>query len=101
MRKFLLAAVAALALAPSLAFAQSATQQTATHADAATFLQAQAGSAACNTVNTTVANGTVTITPPGSQYVYITGIYIDVEQDATGETLAQKVTSTNITGSPV
>lgn len=87
MRKIFLATVSALALLPSLAHAQAVTQQAATRLDSATFMASTpAPGTACATVNTTAANGTVTITPPGGQFVYITGVYIDITADITGLT---------------
>lgn len=81
--------------------AQQVTQSTQ-HLDAATFMQAPAGGAtACSTVNTTVANNTVTITPSAGQYVYITGIYIDIVSDTTGTTGVATMSTTNLTGGPI
>lgn len=99
-----LAAVSALALMAGVAQAQVSTQvtQTATPANASTFLQAPAGGATtCSTVNTTTANGTVTITPPAGNYVYITGVYIDLTSDATGTTSVATMSTTNLTGGPI
>lgn len=98
-----LAAVSALALMAGVAQAQVSTQvtQTATPANASTFLQGQAGASACSTVNTTTANGTVTITPPAGLYVYITGVYIDITADATGTTSVATMSTTNLTGGPI
>lgn len=96
MRKTFLAA-ALLALTPALAFAQASVNQAANRADAATFMASTpAPATACAAVNTTVANGTVTITPPGGQYVYITGVYIDITADATGTTGAAVATWANL-----
>lgn len=103
MRKFLAIALAAfLALVPAVAFSAADVTINPSRGDVATFLQGPAGgSTACSTVNTTVANGTVTITPPAGYYVVITGVYIDVTEDATGLTGTQYFSSTNIVGSPV
>lgn len=93
-----------LATTATIAFAQVNTQvtQTATPANASTFLQGPAGGAtSCSTVNTTAANNTVTITPPAGNYVYITGVYVDITSDATGTTTTNTMTTTNLTGNPV
>jgi hypothetical protein len=85
----------------ALAQAPTAVNQSPTRSDAATFLQTMVGGAtACATVNSTAANGTVTITPPAGQYVYITGVYIDITSDTTGLTGVATMGTTNITGSP-
>lgn len=95
-----LAAIAAVPMAQAQV-AQQVTQS-AQHLDAATFMQAPAGGAtACATVNSTVANNTVTITPSGGQFVYITGIYIDIVSDTTGTTGVATMSTTNLTGGPV
>jgi len=100
----------AIAIAMSILFActtassqaPTAIQQSGSRTDAATFLATSLGNAAtCATVNTTTANGTVTITPPAGQYVYITGVYIDLPSDTTGTTGVATLSTTNITGSPV
>lgn len=85
------------------AFAQVSTQvtQTATPANASTFLQGQVGAAACSAVNTTTANGTVSITPPAGLYVYITGVFVDITSDATGTTSTATLSTTNLTGGPI
>lgn len=94
--------VAILAVASAQAqVAQQITQST-TRLDAGTSLNGPAGGATtCNTVNTTAANGTVTITPPAGQYVYINGISIDITADVTGLTGQATMSTTNITGSPI
>jgi hypothetical protein len=76
-------------------------QQSGSRTDAAIFLAGPLGGATtCATVNTTAANGTVTITPPAGQYVYITGVYIDITSDTTGLTGVATLGTTNLTGSP-
>lgn len=91
----------------SAAYAQvapSATSvtQSAFRADGATFLQQSAGgSAACNTVNSTTANDTITITPPAGYFVVLTGLYIESLPNATGVTAFNNFVSTNLTGNPV
>ena len=98
-----LLAVAAIFVYAGAAQAQVGPQltQTASRADAATGLFGSAGGAAtCNTVNSTVANGTVTITPPGGNYVYIAGVYIDITSDTTGTTGVATMSTTNLTGGP-
>jgi hypothetical protein len=96
MRRLLLALVALLALEGwyDIAHAQQiGVQQTATRFDAGTnvgFTQAAVGS-----------SSVVTITPPGGQYVYLTGIGIDVCQNGTGAAITNlNVTSTGIVGTP-
>ncbi len=103
--KFLsrLLAVAAIMAFAGMAQAQVAQQvtQTAARADSGTSLNGPLGGATtCNTVNTTAANGTVTITPPAGQYVYITGVYIDITADITGLTGQATMSTTNVTGAP-
>jgi hypothetical protein len=106
--KGLLATASAVAIVGALSgpvAAQQATavQQSASELRAATFLQGQAaGATACNAVSATAASGTVTITPQAGQYVYITGVYMDIFQtDATGVSGVPTVSTTNITGSPI
>src|SRR5512146_488752 len=96
-----IALVAALGSPFALAqVAQQVTQSTQ-RLDAATFLQAPAGGAtACATVNSSVANNTVTITPPAGQYVYITGVFVDITADTTGTTQVTTLNTTNLTGAP-
>lgn len=75
--------------------------QSASKADVATFLQTSAGGrTTCSTTQDTVANLTVTLTPPAGQYVYITGVYFDSLANATGATSTTVFSSTNLTGSP-
>jgi hypothetical protein len=98
-------ALAGLLAISAIGFASAqqapAVQQTGTRADAATGLYGPLGGATtCATVNTTAANATVTITPPGGQYVYITGVYIDLTADVTGVTQVSTLSTTNITGAP-
>jgi hypothetical protein len=77
------------------------TTQTANRADTATFVQMVAGGrTTCTTTQDTVANTTITITPPAGNYVYLTGLSIDVFPNATASTSATTWTSTNLTGSP-
>ena len=92
---------ATLAAAP--VFAQTAQQvtQSAQRLDASTGLYGPAGGATtCATVNTTAANGTVTITPPAGQFVYITGFAMDITADTTGLTGVATMSTTNLTGGP-
>lgn len=93
----------ALILASGIAFAQQAPaiQQSGTRLDAGTGLYGPAGGATtCATVNTTAANGTVTITPPAGQYVYITSFAMDITADTTGLTGVATMSTTNLTGGP-
>ena len=102
LRKFLLAGASAAALlaAPVLALADSAgtpVTQSATHLDAASFWVGQAnGATACNAVSQTSASGTITITPPAGQYVYLTALLLQRNTDATGVTEVPTIATTNI-----
>lgn len=79
--------LAALLFTAGLAHAQIAVQQNATRADASTWVQGQAnGATSCNTVSQTVANDTITITPPAGQYVYVNQLYVYNATNATGVT---------------
>ena len=99
-RKKLLASVAAFALTvtPALAdFPGTATTQTATHGDAATFWIGEAnGAGSCNAVSQTSASDTITITPPAGQYVYLTELLVQINTDATGATAVPTLSFTNI-----
>ena len=100
-KKTLLASVAAIALLASpVAIADvpgTSTTQTATHLDAATIWQGQAaGATACNAVSGTSASDTITITPPGGQYVYLQQLLMQKSTDATGATEVPTVSMTNI-----
>jgi hypothetical protein len=104
-RDALLGGAAAIALGAGLlvpqAGAQVQIQQTGTKADAATFFsQSAGGRTTCSTTQDTVANETITITPPAGNYVYLTGVYIEVAANATAASSATLWTSTNLTGSP-
>jgi hypothetical protein len=92
----LLVSLAAFGQAPT------AVQQSSSRTDAATFLQGPPAAATlCATVNSTAAAGTVTITPPAGNYVYITGVYIDIVADVTGVSQVATMSTTNLTGSPI
>lgn len=110
-RDALLGGVAAAALGAGLlmaaveAEAQTApgtiTTQSGYKADSATFAQMVAGGrTTCSTSQDTVANLTITITPPAGQYVYLTGLFIEGMANATGATSTTVWSSTNLTGSP-
>lgn len=92
-----LLAVAALLAAICPVAAQVAVQPSATKLDAAT--------AVCTFAASPVAvnqQETVTCTPPGGQFVYITGISFDVCTNGTGSAANQVTwTTTNLTGAPV
>ena len=78
------------------------TTQTSYRADAAQFVQMIAGGrTTCTTSQDTTANTTITITPPAGNYVYLTGLSIDVFPNATASTSATTWSSTNLTGSPL
>lgn len=104
----LLALVAFLALAGWGLHAQvisaltpASVQQSRAMANAATGLYGPAGGAtACSTVNTSVANNTVTITPPANKYVYVTSVNMDVTADTTGTTQVITISTTNLSGGP-
>ncbi len=110
MRQALLGGASAIALgvgllaAPSVVDAQSAAgvvvTQSGQKADSATFFAAPAATS-CTTVAATVANLTITVTPPAGQYVYLTGVFIEVLSNATAASSATIWTSTNLTGNPV
>lgn len=109
-REKLLGGVAAVAMGAGLlaappVLAQSAqgtiVTQSASKADAATFAQmVTGGRTTCSTSQDTVANLTITITPPAGNYVYLTGVYFQGLANATGATSTTVWSSTNLTGSP-
>jgi hypothetical protein len=94
------AAVALLAVPVAMAdVAGTSVTQTATHLDAATIWQGEAnGATSCNAVSQTSASDTITITPPGGQYVYLTALVLQKSTDATGVTEVPTVSMTNIAG---
>ncbi len=108
-RQALLGSASALALgigllgAPQIVEAQQAQgtiiTQSASKADAATFITGNTRTS-CTTSQDTVANLTITLTPPAGNYVYITGMYFEVVPNATAATSNTLWTSTNLTGSP-
>ena len=101
--------VSALALgigllaAPQVIEAQTAAGTTVTQsgykADAATFFVANTRTS-CTTTQDSVANLTLTITPPAGNYVYLTGLYFEVAPNATASTSNTLWTASNLTGSP-
>jgi hypothetical protein len=95
MRNILILAAALAALLVGPAAAQVAVQPSATKLDAATTSCSYSAAFAVNQQETT------TCTPPGGQFVYITGIAFDVCTDGTGTaTTPATFTTTNLTGSP-
>lgn len=77
------------------AVAQVQTQQSGTHADAASLACSYSAAYAVNQQETT------TCTPAAGQFVYITGIAFDVCTDGTGSaTTPTTFTTTNLPGSP-
>ena len=111
MRDALLGGCAAVALGAGLLMlpaeieAQTAAGTTVTQsaykADAASFFaQSAGGRTTCSTSQDTVANETITITPPAGNYVYLTGLYIEALGNATAATSTTVWSSTNLTGSP-
>lgn len=108
-REFLLGGVAASALlggailAAPEAYAQTTPQtgvtQSGFKADAASwYAQSLGGRTTCSTSQDSVANLTITITPPAGNYVYLTGIYFEGFANATGATSTTVWSSTNLTG---
>ena len=101
-KKTLLAGAAAIALlAAPVAMADlpngTSVTHTAAHLDAATIWQGAAGGAgSCNAVSATSPTDTITITPPGGQYVYLTEFILQKSTDATGATEVPTISMTNI-----
>lgn len=102
-RKTLLASVAAVALlsAPITVNADQASQisvtHTATHLDAASIWTGQAnGATSCNAVSQTSASDTITLSPPGGQFAYLTEFFLQHSTDATGATEVPTIAMTNI-----
>jgi len=108
-RQALLGGVSAFALGmgllgtPKIVDAQQAqgtiVTQSASRADAASFIIGNSRTS-CTTSQDSVANLTVTITPPAGNYVYLTGVYFEVAPNATAATSNTLWTSSNLTGSP-
>ena len=101
-RKALFASVAAVALlgAP-VAFAQAPPIQVQSVApvnpNLAPFWVGQAaGATSCNAVSATSPSDTITITPPAGQYVYLEGLSIQINTDATGSTAVPTLSTTNL-----
>ena len=75
--------------------------QTGQKFDTATFFQQSTGGrTTCSTTQDTVANLTITIVPPAGNYVYLTGLYIEMSPNATAASSAVTWSSTNLSGSP-
>jgi hypothetical protein len=102
LRKTLLGGVSAVALlalpiAGEADVPGTSVTQTATHLDAAVIWQGEAaGATSCNAVSATSASDTITITPPGGQYVYLTNFLLQHSTDATGATEVPTISMTNI-----
>jgi len=92
--------LAAIGVAAAQNFIAPPVQQTATRADAAPVMCTITSSgAAAPAVNTQT---TSTCTPPGSWFVYITGVSFDVCTNGTGSAVNQvNWTTTNLTGAPI
>ena len=77
-----------------------AVQQSGARADASSFVQGMAsGSASCSVSNVTTGGATVTILPPGGNYVYLERFDVQVVPvNSTGANSAQSWTATNLTG---
>ena len=111
MRQALLGGTSAIALgvgllgSPGVVEAQQSqgtiVTQSGSKADAASFFATHAAATSCTTLEATVANLTITITPPAGNYVYLTGLSISYLSNATGAASATVWTATNITGTPV
>lgn len=109
-REKLLGGISAIALGAALVAAPEANAQqaqgtivtqSASKADAATFVAMGAnGRTSCSTSQETVANLTITITPPAGNYVYLTGFHATGIGNATAATSTTVWSSTNLTGSP-
>lgn len=54
----------------------------------------------CTGTQQSLANLTLTITPPAGQYVYLSSFSVNVIPNATGAASSAAYTSTNLTGSP-
>ena len=110
MRQPLLGGASAVALgvgllgAPQIVEAQQAqgtyVTQSGSRADAAAFYAAPAAATSCTTSQASIANLTITITPPAGNFVYLTGLYIEYLANATAAASATLWTATNITGTP-
>ena len=99
------AAVALLAAPVSESFAQAPPIQTETNTPPVggprsgytPFWVGQAnGATSCNAVSQTAAQDTITITPPSGQFVYLTGLSIQINTDATGSTAVPTLSFTNL-----
>lgn len=102
LKTLLLGGVAFFAAAAAQAQVATQVTQTGSMLNATAFNQTIAnGATGCAAVNTTAANGTVTITPPAGQFVYITNVSIDIVSDVTGNTQVATMSTTNISGSPI
>lgn len=98
MKRAILSA-AVLLFCPVLAWAQTSIQQTGTRLDAATFVYTN-GATNCVAAAASAATNTVTIPAPQqlNQYIYITGFYAHVSQNATGtgDTQAIYISASNL-----
>jgi hypothetical protein len=107
MNKFetsLLAGASLLAISCGESFAQQAlpVTYTATVNPAVSLFAASNGTTACNTTAQTSVQDAVTMTPGSNQFVYITGVYVDiVSANVTGSTSVATASFSNMTNSPV
>ena len=109
MRQALLGGASAVALgvgllgAPQIVEAQQTqgviVTQSGSKADASTFYAAPAATS-CTTSQASIANLTVTITPPAGQYVYLTGVYVEYLPNAPAASSAPLWTATTVPGPP-
>jgi hypothetical protein len=54
------------------------------------------GATSCNSVSQTAAQDTITITPPAGQFVYLEGLSVQINTDATGSTAVPTLSFTNL-----
>lgn len=75
----------------------TAVTQSPYHPDGSNIFTGQTnGATSCNAVSQTSASDTITLTPTGSNYVVLDGIYILNSTDATGVTQVPTISFTNI-----
>jgi hypothetical protein len=77
----------------------TAIQQSAARADAASFNNGTTA-ANCTTTQVSAANGTITVTPPAGNFVYLASLTAQVANNSTGAASAAALSTTNLTGAP-
>jgi hypothetical protein len=95
----LLSVGAAKAQTAALPGGVTAVQQSAARADAAAFDNTTTA-ANCTTTQVSIANGTITITPPAGNFVYLGSVTAQVANNSTGAASAAALSTTNLTGAP-